>query len=44
MWLANPALDAVRDEIVALLDARGGVMAAEEIAEALISTRGLVHR
>ncbi|GIF65230.1 protein kinase [Asanoa ishikariensis] len=40
MWLANAALDAVRDEIVALLDARGRVMAADEIAEALISTRG----
>ncbi|HEX5542365.1 MAG TPA: BREX system serine/threonine kinase PglW [Micromonospora sp.] len=40
VWLANPALDAVRDEIVALLDARGLVMSSEELAEALIAARG----
>ncbi|MDG4789092.1 BREX system serine/threonine kinase PglW [Micromonospora sp. WMMD1102] len=39
-WLAEPAVTAVRDEIVSLLDARGGVMSAEELAEALIMARG----
>ncbi|WP_422773834.1 BREX system serine/threonine kinase PglW [Plantactinospora sp. WMMC1484] len=39
-WLAEPAVTAVRDEIVSLLDARGGVMSAEELAEALIAARG----
>ncbi|GAB3189570.1 serine/threonine protein kinase [Micromonospora palomenae] len=39
-WLADPALEAVRNEIVALLDARGAVMSAEELAQALIAARG----
>ena len=39
-WLANPALTQVRDEIVALLEARGAVMSAGELAEALIAARG----
>ncbi|MFD0816869.1 BREX system serine/threonine kinase PglW, partial [Micromonospora zhanjiangensis] len=39
-WRDNVALDLVRGEIVALLDARGGVMSAKEIAEALIAARG----
>ncbi|HEX5542064.1 MAG TPA: BREX system serine/threonine kinase PglW [Micromonospora sp.] len=39
-WLADPALAAVRDEIVALLDTRGAVMSGEELAEALIAARG----
>lgn len=39
-WLANPALTQVRDEIVALLDARGAVMSADELAEALVAARG----
>jgi serine/threonine protein kinase len=39
-WLANPALTQVRDEIVALMDARGAVMSADELAEALIAARG----
>ncbi|WP_018253498.1 BREX system serine/threonine kinase PglW [Salinispora mooreana] len=39
-WLDEPALDAVRNEIVALLDARGAVMSAEELAQALIAARG----
>lgn len=39
-WLRDPALTQVRDEIVALLDARGAVMSAEELAEALIAARG----
>ncbi|MBQ0905028.1 BREX system serine/threonine kinase PglW [Micromonospora sp. U21] len=39
-WLGNPALEAVRNEIVALLDARGAVMSAEELAQALIAARG----
>ncbi|MFC7276772.1 BREX system serine/threonine kinase PglW [Paractinoplanes rhizophilus] len=39
-WLDNPALTAVRDEVVALLEVRGLVMSAEEIAEALIVSRG----
>lgn len=37
-WLT--ALEPVRDELVALLDARGGVMSADELASALISTHG----
>lgn len=39
-WVKNTDLSTVRDEIVALLDARGGVMAAGELAEALIAARG----
>lgn len=39
-WLGDPALEAVRNEIVALLDARGAVMSAEELAQALIAARG----
>ncbi|MER7164646.1 BREX system serine/threonine kinase PglW [Micromonospora sp. NPDC000207] len=39
-WLTNPALTAVRDEIAALLDTRGAVMSAEELARALIAVRG----
>jgi hypothetical protein len=39
-WLANQALSEVRGEIVALLDARGAVMSAVELAEALIAARG----
>ncbi|MFJ6199315.1 BREX system serine/threonine kinase PglW [Micromonospora sp. NPDC092111] len=39
-WLGLPALVAVRNEIVALLDARGAVMSAEELAQALIAARG----
>ncbi|MEU8004185.1 BREX system serine/threonine kinase PglW [Catellatospora sp. NPDC049111] len=39
-WLANPALTAVRDEVVALLDTRGAVLSAAELAEALIADRG----
>ncbi len=40
VWLDEPALDAVRNEIVALLDVRGGVMSAAELAEALMAARG----
>ena len=39
-WLDNAALTQVRDEIVALLDTRGAVMSAAELAEALIAVRG----
>ena len=39
-WLDNPSVSEVREEILALLDARGGVMSAEEIAEALLAARG----
>lgn len=39
-WLANPNLTQVRDEIVALLDARGAVMCADELAESLMAARG----
>ena len=39
-WLADDAVTQVRNEIVALLDTRGSVMAAEELAEALIAARG----
>jgi serine/threonine protein kinase len=39
-WLANAGLSAVRDEIAALLDARGSVMSAVELAEALVATHG----
>ncbi|MFC4020361.1 BREX system serine/threonine kinase PglW [Micromonospora sp. GCM10011542] len=39
-WLGEPALEAVRNEIVALLEARGAVMSAEELAQALIAARG----
>ncbi|WP_230415346.1 hypothetical protein [Micromonospora tarapacensis] len=40
VWLAEPALTAVRNELVALLDLRGGVMSAEELAQALMAARG----
>ncbi|MEV5820870.1 BREX system serine/threonine kinase PglW [Micromonospora haikouensis] len=40
VWLGLPALAAVRNEIVALLETRGGVMSAEELAQALIAARG----
>ena len=39
-WLSNENLKQVRDEIVSLLDARGAVMSAGELAEALIAARG----
>ncbi|MFI7660907.1 BREX system serine/threonine kinase PglW [Micromonospora parva] len=39
-WSSHPALSLVRDEIIALLDARGGAMSAEEVAEALVAARG----
>lgn len=39
-WLTLPELTAVRDEVVALLDANGGVMSAAELAEELIATHG----
>ena len=39
-WLDNPSVSEVREEILELLDARGGVMSAEEIAEALLAARG----
>ncbi|MEV4638090.1 BREX system serine/threonine kinase PglW [Actinoplanes sp. NPDC049548] len=39
-WRDDPAITAVRNEIVELLDARGLIMSAEEIAEALIANRG----
>lgn len=38
-WVGGLPLTGVRDEIVALLDARGGVMSAVELAEAIVSTR-----
>jgi serine/threonine protein kinase len=39
-WIDNPGLSTVRDEIVALLDARGAVMSSVELAEALLAGRG----
>ena len=39
-WLDNSALTQVRDEVVALLDGRGAVMSASELAEALMAARG----
>ncbi|MDT5026203.1 MAG: hypothetical protein QOE61_2629, partial [Micromonosporaceae bacterium] len=39
-WLDNPALTQVRDEVAALLDTRGSVMSADELAEALMAARG----
>lgn len=39
-WSDNIGLSAVRDEIAALLDARGSVMSAVEIAETLIANHG----
>lgn len=43
-WRKHPALAQVRDEVVTLLDARGGVMSARELAEALIAARGSYAR
>jgi serine/threonine protein kinase len=39
-WQRAPALTALREDIVALLDAQGGVMTAAELAEALLASRG----
>ncbi|HEX2417769.1 MAG TPA: BREX system serine/threonine kinase PglW, partial [Micromonosporaceae bacterium] len=39
-WATNEDLAEVRDEIVELLDAAGGVMSAVELAQALIASRG----
>ena len=39
-WAKLPALTAVRDDIVALLDGSGFVMTAEELVAALLATRG----
>ncbi|MBU2668294.1 BREX system serine/threonine kinase PglW [Actinoplanes bogorensis] len=39
-WRDNPAIASIRDEIIAMLDTRGLVMSSEEIAEALILSRG----
>ncbi|WP_406272347.1 BREX system serine/threonine kinase PglW [Nocardia sp. NBC_00881] len=39
-WVGSTALMQIRDEIVALLDARGAVMSAAELAEALAAARG----
>jgi len=39
-WAYDADLGDVRDEIVALLDANGGVMSAAELAQALIGSRG----
>jgi serine/threonine protein kinase len=39
-WTHDADLADVRDEIVTLLDANGGVMAASELAQALIASRG----
>jgi hypothetical protein len=39
-WRRHEALAQVADEVTALLEARGGVMSARELAEALIAARG----
>lgn len=39
-WRKNRAVSQVRDELVLLLDSRGGVMSARELAEGLIAARG----
>jgi serine/threonine protein kinase len=39
-WGSNKALAQVRDQVVALLEARGSVMSARELAEALLASRG----
>lgn len=39
-WAGDDGLSRVRDEIVALLDANGGVMSAAELAQELIGSRG----
>jgi serine/threonine protein kinase len=43
-WLKSSALVTVRDELVALLAAHGGVMTAPEAAQALLSRRGSTER
>jgi serine/threonine protein kinase len=40
VWVEDKAVTQVRNEIVALLDTRGSVMSADELAEALIAARG----
>jgi serine/threonine protein kinase len=39
-WLNNDPVTQVRNEIIALLESRGSVMSADELAEALIAARG----
>ncbi len=40
-WFDTTAVSSVREEIVAFLDTRGGVMSAAELAEALAAGRGM---
>ncbi|WFE22223.1 BREX system serine/threonine kinase PglW [Solwaraspora sp. WMMD937] len=40
VWSGNEVVSAVRDEIVALVESRGAVMSAAELADALIATHG----
>ncbi|QVL47095.1 MAG: BREX system serine/threonine kinase PglW [Thiocapsa sp.] len=43
-WLKAPAITAVREQIMALLEAHGGAMTNEETARALLAARGSVER
>ena len=39
-WLKNPAMTRLRDDIVGLLEAQGGVMTVTELGEAVLAARG----
>jgi hypothetical protein len=42
-WKKDPAITAVREQIGDLLEARGGVMSADELCHALLAARGSVE-
>ena len=42
-WLKNPAMTSVRDDLVRLLEAHGGLMTVDELAQALLAARGSVQ-
>jgi hypothetical protein len=42
-WLRDPAITALRDQIAAVLEAGGGVMAAAELCASLLAARGSIE-
>ncbi len=42
-WKKDPAITAARDQIADLLEARGGVMSADELCQALLAARGSIE-
>lgn len=42
-WIKDPAITALRDEVASLLEQHGGVMAVEEVCQALLTSRGSIE-